>query len=268
MDECYRALTYQLDWTNPEGHKHLVDMGKPLPLQDKKGRLIIPEIVVRRADQNLYKFKEGDFPDLHLNDIEDMLLLIAQNKLFNLEGDVIMDFVTALKIQNRKDLPRDIPLARIKVLRYDTKGVKVRMGIMKTKTELTLEQTQQGVSDEVLNIRVMLYSIHNDDGNPTSANIKQALRQIVTNRFTLIVLSALRRFDKENKQVRSVLTEPEDHVKMEMETPRSSRVKFITACSYSVIKSKDMIKAQVHVTRVFRYSDTQNIFLEVIKCSR
>ncbi|GJY55410.1 hypothetical protein Tco_0454525 [Tanacetum coccineum] len=31
-----------------------------------------------------------------------MLLLIAQNKLFNLEGDVIMDFVTALKIFTRR----------------------------------------------------------------------------------------------------------------------------------------------------------------------
>ncbi|GJT28756.1 retrovirus-related pol polyprotein from transposon TNT 1-94 [Tanacetum coccineum] len=78
---------------------------------------------------------------------------------------------------NWRDLPRDIPLARIEVLRYDTKGVKVRIRLMKTKIELTLEQTQQGVSDEVLNIRVMLHSIHSDDGNPTSANIKQALRQ-------------------------------------------------------------------------------------------
>ncbi|GJY40090.1 hypothetical protein Tco_0427360 [Tanacetum coccineum] len=52
--------------------------------------------------------------------------------------------------QNRRDLPRDIPLVRIEVLRYDTKGVNVRKGIMQTKTELTLEQTQQGVSDEVL----------------------------------------------------------------------------------------------------------------------
>ncbi|GKA81215.1 hypothetical protein Tco_0787907 [Tanacetum coccineum] len=49
---------------------------------------------------------------------------------------------------------------------------------MQNKTELTPEQTQQGVSDEVLNIRVIPYSIYNDDGNPTSANIKQALRQV------------------------------------------------------------------------------------------
>ncbi|GJS15623.1 hypothetical protein Tco_0410095 [Tanacetum coccineum] len=43
---------------------------------------------------------------------------------------------------------------------------------------------------------------------------------------------------------RSVLIEPEVHVKMEMEIPRSNRVKFITACSYSIDKYKDMMKAQ------------------------
>ncbi|GJV40299.1 testis-expressed sequence 2 protein [Tanacetum coccineum] len=118
--------------------------------------------------------------------------------------------------------------------------------------------------ENIKNIRVMLHSIHNNDRN-TSANIKQALWQIVTNRFILIVLSALRRSSKENKQVRSVLIEPEVHIKMEMEIPCSSKVKFITACSYSVNKYKGMMKAQVHATQVFRYSDTQKIFLEVIK---
>ncbi|GJY83396.1 putative reverse transcriptase domain-containing protein [Tanacetum coccineum] len=52
---------------------------------------------------------------------------------------------------------------------------------MRTKTELTLEQTQQGASDEVLNIRVIPHSIPSDDGNPTIANIKQALRQFSYN---------------------------------------------------------------------------------------
>ncbi|GKA14631.1 hypothetical protein Tco_0694277, partial [Tanacetum coccineum] len=35
----------------------------------------LKEIVVRRADNDLYRFKEGDFPRLRINDIEDMLLL-------------------------------------------------------------------------------------------------------------------------------------------------------------------------------------------------
>ncbi|GJR25376.1 hypothetical protein Tco_1101608 [Tanacetum coccineum] len=43
----------------------------------------LEEIVVKRSDQQLYKFKEGDFVDLHLNDIEDMLLLAVQHKLFH-----------------------------------------------------------------------------------------------------------------------------------------------------------------------------------------
>nr|GEU98522.1 hypothetical protein [Tanacetum cinerariifolium] len=183
MDQCYNALTFQLDWTNPEGDKPPYDLSKPLSLQGSLGRLTIPvdiffnndleylktrnserkytmsitktkaaryelkfikemipkqwspvkvaykrnaklgichwgpkrqlfyisqinriskhdiyssmkissmvsvkvdkrcgygyleEIVVRRADQKLYTFKECDFIILHLNDIKDMLLL-------------------------------------------------------------------------------------------------------------------------------------------------------------------------------------------------
>ena len=50
--------------------------------------------------------------------------------------------------QNRKDLPRDNPLDRVEFLRYD--GDKLRKGRVRTKTELGLEQTQQGSSVEVL----------------------------------------------------------------------------------------------------------------------
>nr|GFA20385.1 hypothetical protein [Tanacetum cinerariifolium] len=49
------------------------------------GRL--EEIKVRREDQRLYKFREGDFPLLCLQDIEDMLLLFVQQKLTNLKID-------------------------------------------------------------------------------------------------------------------------------------------------------------------------------------
>ncbi|GJU41014.1 hypothetical protein Tco_1193971 [Tanacetum coccineum] len=245
----------------------------------------LEEIVVKRAYRRLYKFKEGNFVDLHLNNIEGILLLVVQHKLFHLNDSDIVGFNVALRMftrsliikrhvedlqlgvesyqkklnitapqktflkiefkelytpsykppgviyedlnkqkrvmwadelykysdgtlktvrdelhhrilnfclgyndemsrrnQNWKDLPRDIPLDRIEVLRYDTKGVKVRKGKMQTKTELTLEQTQQGVSNEVL-IVIMdpvmqcttLPSHSSDNGNPSRANIKQAL---------------------------------------------------------------------------------------------
>nr|GEY49051.1 hypothetical protein [Tanacetum cinerariifolium] len=41
-------------------------------------------ITVRREDDKLYKFKEGDFKRLRIQDIEDMLLLLVQGKLTNL----------------------------------------------------------------------------------------------------------------------------------------------------------------------------------------
>ncbi|GJV45320.1 hypothetical protein Tco_1429856 [Tanacetum coccineum] len=173
-----------------KGHLRSVDMSKPLHLQDKEGRQVIPievffnndleyitagnkertysssimkapaarytmkgiedmipnlwslvvekkegygylnEIVVRRADQNMYKFKEGDFPDLHLNDIEDMLLLVAQNKLFNQDGDVIVDFVTTLKMFTRGIiLPNRIEDVQLGVIYEDKKKQKRLMQV-------------------------------------------------------------------------------------------------------------------------------------------
>ncbi|GJS41619.1 hypothetical protein Tco_0566662 [Tanacetum coccineum] len=47
------------------------------------------------------KILKGDFIDLHLNDIEDMLLLAAQHKLFQLDGGDIVDLVVALRMFTR-----------------------------------------------------------------------------------------------------------------------------------------------------------------------
>nr|GEY07698.1 reverse transcriptase domain-containing protein [Tanacetum cinerariifolium] len=58
----------------------------------------LEEIVVKRADQQLYKFKEGNFVDPQLNDIKDMLLLVVQHKLFYLNDSDIVDFIVALRI--------------------------------------------------------------------------------------------------------------------------------------------------------------------------
>ncbi|GKC17460.1 hypothetical protein Tco_1014242 [Tanacetum coccineum] len=50
----------------------------------------LEEIVVKRANRQFYKFKEGDFVDLYLNDIEDMLFLAVQHKLFHLiDNDIV-----------------------------------------------------------------------------------------------------------------------------------------------------------------------------------
>nr|GEU69591.1 alpha/beta hydrolases superfamily protein [Tanacetum cinerariifolium] len=48
----------------------------------------LEEIEVHRDDHKLYTFKEGDFKRLRLQDIEDMLLLLVQQRLTNLIIDV------------------------------------------------------------------------------------------------------------------------------------------------------------------------------------
>ncbi|GKD41184.1 hypothetical protein Tco_1261391 [Tanacetum coccineum] len=61
----------------------------------------LEEVVVKRADQQLYKFKEGNFVDLHLNDIEDILILAIQHKIFHLNDSDIVDFIVALRMFTR-----------------------------------------------------------------------------------------------------------------------------------------------------------------------
>ncbi|GKA90217.1 hypothetical protein Tco_0812087 [Tanacetum coccineum] len=60
------------------------------------------EIEVRRDDQKLYTFKECDFKRLHLQDIEDMLLLLVQQKLTNLTIDKRYDLNVALRMFTRR----------------------------------------------------------------------------------------------------------------------------------------------------------------------
>ncbi|GJW63497.1 hypothetical protein Tco_0115381 [Tanacetum coccineum] len=61
----------------------------------------LEEIVVKRVDHQFYKFKEGDLVDLHLNVIEDMLLLTVQHNLFHLINNDIVDFIVALRMFTR-----------------------------------------------------------------------------------------------------------------------------------------------------------------------
>ncbi|GKA31166.1 hypothetical protein Tco_0717471, partial [Tanacetum coccineum] len=182
-------------YDNIEGINDMVPtLWSPMKVAYKKqavwGNISLEDIVVRRDDNVLYKFKEGDFPRLNLCDIKDMLLLLVQRKLSNLDVDDRYDLGVALRmsrimvkaidkllfkrrlmrnlekfvgerdygndlrllewtIQNRRDLPRDIPLDSVVVFRYEKKSKSENKGKVPTEMELVLEQTQQGTSYEV-----------------------------------------------------------------------------------------------------------------------
>nr|GEU45410.1 hypothetical protein [Tanacetum cinerariifolium] len=58
-------------------------------------------ITVRRDDDKLYKFKEGDFKRLRIQDIENMLLFLAQEKLTNLTVKKRFTFNVSLRMLTR-----------------------------------------------------------------------------------------------------------------------------------------------------------------------
>ncbi|GJV88081.1 hypothetical protein Tco_1532019, partial [Tanacetum coccineum] len=62
----------------------------------------LEEITVRRQDDVLYKFREGDFKRLRRQDIEDMLLLLVQGKLTNLSLDDRYALNVALRMYTRR----------------------------------------------------------------------------------------------------------------------------------------------------------------------
>ncbi|GKB82317.1 hypothetical protein Tco_0949212 [Tanacetum coccineum] len=90
----------------------------------------LEEIKVRREDQQLYKFKEGDFPRLYLHNIEDMLLLLVQRKLSNLERDVIFDLGVALWMFTR----RIVILKRVEDLQLAVESYQTKLNITKPET--------------------------------------------------------------------------------------------------------------------------------------
>nr|GEX53491.1 retrovirus-related Pol polyprotein from transposon TNT 1-94 [Tanacetum cinerariifolium] len=112
----------EVDLVNPEGHRLVLDVSKPLPLGGPPGQrkdfyitkhnapsdrhavrshmwilsvisiktfkrygyAFQREIIIRRADYNEYKISKADFKNLHPNDFEDLYLLHLQGKLNHL----------------------------------------------------------------------------------------------------------------------------------------------------------------------------------------
>ncbi|GJY75491.1 hypothetical protein Tco_0480607 [Tanacetum coccineum] len=82
--------------------KHKIIAVTSLKIMEFFGYTHLEEITVRRQDDKLYKFREGDFKRLHREDIEDMLLLLVQGKLTNLNVDERFALNVALRMYTRR----------------------------------------------------------------------------------------------------------------------------------------------------------------------
>ncbi|GJW62891.1 hypothetical protein Tco_0112226, partial [Tanacetum coccineum] len=91
----------------------------------------LEEIMVRRADRQMYKFKEGNFVNLHINDIEDMLLLVVQHKLFHLDCEVIVDLALALHMLTRNPIIKK----RVEDIQLGVESYQKKLNITKPKKD-------------------------------------------------------------------------------------------------------------------------------------
>nr|GFA19544.1 hypothetical protein [Tanacetum cinerariifolium] len=87
-------------------------------------------ISVRRDDDKIYKFKEGDFKRLRLQDIEDILLLFVQGKLFNLTVEERFAFNVSLRMFTRSIVIQ----RRVKDLQLGVESYQKRLNLTKPDT--------------------------------------------------------------------------------------------------------------------------------------
>ncbi|GJT71172.1 hypothetical protein Tco_1030458 [Tanacetum coccineum] len=81
--------------------RHRIIAVTSLKIMEFFGYKHLEEITVRRQDDQLYRFREGDFKRLRRQDIEDMLLLLVQGKLTNLNLDERFALNVALRMYTR-----------------------------------------------------------------------------------------------------------------------------------------------------------------------
>ncbi|GKE48842.1 hypothetical protein Tco_1480100, partial [Tanacetum coccineum] len=81
---------------------HRIIVVTSLKIMELFGYKHLEEIIVRRQDNQLYRFREGDFKILRRQDIEDMLLLLVQGKLTNLNLDERFALNVALRMYTRR----------------------------------------------------------------------------------------------------------------------------------------------------------------------
>nr|GFB12627.1 hypothetical protein [Tanacetum cinerariifolium] len=117
-------------------------------------------ISVRRDDDKIYKFKEGGFKRLRLQDIEDMLLLLVQGKLSNLTVEERFSFNVSLRMFTRSIVSvEDLQLGvesyqkRLNLIKPDT----YRSDLKRCEADGTLNDVCNALDDRLKGIRMQYF---------------------------------------------------------------------------------------------------------------
>ncbi|GJS42833.1 hypothetical protein Tco_0567876 [Tanacetum coccineum] len=98
----FYGYTANMETSKDVYSRHRIITVTSLKIRQFFGYRHLEEIIVRRQDDQLYKFREGDLKRLRRQDIEDMLLLLVQGKLTNLNLDERYVLNVALRMYTRR----------------------------------------------------------------------------------------------------------------------------------------------------------------------
>ncbi|GJT85256.1 hypothetical protein Tco_1066973, partial [Tanacetum coccineum] len=108
------------------------------------------DITVRRDDDIFYKFKEGDFHILRIQDIEDMLLLLMQGKLTNLNIEERLAFNVSLRM-----FTRSVVIQRhVEDLQLGVESYQKKLNLTKPDTDGTLDDVRTALNDRLNGIKM------------------------------------------------------------------------------------------------------------------
>ncbi|GKC17580.1 hypothetical protein Tco_1014362 [Tanacetum coccineum] len=142
-------------------------------------------ITVRRDDDTLYKFKEGNFHRLRIQDIEDMLLLLVQGKLTNLnvEERIAFNKLQPTKPDTyRSNLRRKdayTPYSDPRGFIYENKDKKnrlMRIDELHKFSDGTLNDVRTALNDRLKGIR--MYTASDFWSNETKSNAGAMIHQL------------------------------------------------------------------------------------------
>ncbi|GJY09397.1 hypothetical protein Tco_0377582 [Tanacetum coccineum] len=115
----------------------------------------LEEIKVRRDDQKLYTFKEGYRQAIVSKEVDVEFGKVCwwkgireRSQATGKDNMTLSYFVSTYFSQNRRDLPRDILLDSVVVLRYEKRSKSKNKGKVPTEMKLVLEQTQQDLNKQ------------------------------------------------------------------------------------------------------------------------
>ncbi|GJU79900.1 hypothetical protein Tco_1282265 [Tanacetum coccineum] len=146
-------------------------------------------ITIHRDDDKLYKFKEGDFKRLCIQDIKDMVLLLIQGKLTNLTVEERLDFNVSFQISDLKRREAYTAYSNPRGFIYQNKDKKNRLmhidELLKF-SDGTLNDVQTALDDRLKGIRMKYLPQtiwRQSDRDKAGAMIQEIDKQLKTKRI-------------------------------------------------------------------------------------